>query len=162
MSNVHLHLQSLAPGHSQNFWKLLAAWCRRKQNFPLPFTASSSVIDSCSELRTIDTYIVQKGTFYLSKNTSKRTVISNLRNRSVVTGQNTIYSGPDPPPLLSHGGISRLTSALFVYISRHWNARRCRVSQNYPNMFFAIFSTTLKPLMLRLPKFSEVLIKSES
>ena len=38
-----------------------------------------------------------------------------------------------------------------------------RVSQNYPNMqFFAIFATVLKPLMLRLPKFAEILIKSQS
>ena len=38
-----------------------------------------------------------------------------------------------------------------------------RVSQNYPNMqFFAIFATALKPLMLRFPKFSESLIRSQS
>ena len=38
-----------------------------------------------------------------------------------------------------------------------------RVFQNYPNMqFFAIFATALKPLMLRLPKFAEILIKSQS
>ena len=38
-----------------------------------------------------------------------------------------------------------------------------RVSQNYPNMqFFAIFATALKPLMLRFPKFSELLIRSQS
>ena len=40
---------------------------------------------------------------------------------------------------------------------------RYRVSQNYPNMqFFAIFATALKPLMLWFPKFSEILIKSQS
>ena len=38
-----------------------------------------------------------------------------------------------------------------------------RVSQNYPNMqFFAIFATALKPLLLWFPKFSELLIKSQS
>ena len=38
-----------------------------------------------------------------------------------------------------------------------------RVSQNYPNMqFFAIFATALKPLMFWFPKFSELLIKSQS
>ena len=38
-----------------------------------------------------------------------------------------------------------------------------RVSQNYPNMqFFAIFATALKPLMLWFPKFSELLIRSQS
>ena len=38
-----------------------------------------------------------------------------------------------------------------------------RVSQNYPNMqFFAIFDTALKPLMLWFPKFSELLIRSQS
>ena len=38
-----------------------------------------------------------------------------------------------------------------------------KVSQNYPNMqFFAIFATALKPLMLWFPKFSELLIRSQS
>ena len=38
-----------------------------------------------------------------------------------------------------------------------------RVSQNYPNMqFFAIFATALKLLMLWFPKFSKLLIKSQS
>ena len=38
-----------------------------------------------------------------------------------------------------------------------------RVSQNYPNMqLFAIFPTALKPVMLWFPKFSELLIKSQS
>ena len=38
-----------------------------------------------------------------------------------------------------------------------------RLSQNYPNVqFFAIFATALKPLMLWFPKFSELLISSQS
>ena len=38
-----------------------------------------------------------------------------------------------------------------------------RVSHNYPNMqFFAIFATAMKPLMCGLPKFAEILIKSQS
>ena len=49
------------------------------------------------------------------------------------------------------------TSTTVIYASNY------RVSQNYPNMqFFATFATALKPLMLWFPKFSELLIKSQS